>query len=507
MEYWKMASQKINFFMKPIHWYYHDEERKSYTKEQIENNKKQCEDFMEFHIMLCSMLIQQKKYRLLELMLSFTQSEPPTYPLVPSTLSAIIDVFNKINRNSSADPIYYEARYQMPNMYGITEGKIVGAANCYLALLAYRIYVIRWNYGCDTVLNMGILPETLSELSVLKGNLNVFKRWMDWIKDDRELLNVVNFKSFDKEIESKTQIYNVTLLKPDELVSKMQNEISEKMEKLRKIQPFSANKVKSEEDIVTRNIIEAMKPYGDLLKIRFSQDKHYNLNSSVTMPFPNTAFVDNPDVDHVGIADCMSSYVLRNFQHKFASSFFSEHGDADYKVSSEDLFEAIDRLELNEHHYIIAFGIYFDYYIGSIKELKKEAEYNYSYNGIKILSLNCGTEFFSQMAYVMEYKDLPLLTFYKPSDAEQKKLFLDKKNDLYGLWLSLEKISEYPELLEEPIKTELGDKADQYSLFTVIWKPRLSFKSERYPMVRIKVKYRLINEGDYDSVEKVMPFN
>ena len=507
MEYWKMASQKIGLFMKPIHQYIYDEEGKPYSQEQIENNQKQRENFMEFHIMLCAMLIQEKKYRLLELMLSFTQSEPPSYPLVPSNISDIIDAFNKINHNSFVDPFYYESRYQMPNMHGITEGKIVGAANCYLALLAYRIYVIRWNYGYESVLNTGALPDSLSELNTLKENLDVFKRWLGRINSNKELLDIVGFSSFDKVFEEKAQLYEkAILLRPDELTSRMQNEILNKMEQLRTALPLSEEKVDSVEGELTGNIIRAMAPYGDLLGRRFSQDNCYNLNSSVTMPFPNTAFVDNPDVGHAGIAGCMSSYMLHNFQHMFASSFFAEHSLTDYSLSSEDLFQAIDKLNLNKQHYIIAFGLYFDYYIGSIKDLKKETDHKYSYKGVKILSLDCSTDFFSQMVYVMRFEDRPFLDFHKPTAEEQKKLCLEKMNDLYGLWLSLEKISKHPELLEEPIKTKLGDKANQNSLFTAIWGPKLFFKPDNYPMVSIKIKYRLTNEGEYDNVDKVAPF-
>lgn len=507
MEYWKMASQKIGLFMKPIHQYIYDEEGKPYSQEQIEEKQKQRENFMEFHIMLCAMLIQEKKYRLLELMLSFTQSEPPSYPLVPSNISDIIDAFNKINHNSFVDPFYYESRYQMPNMHGITEGKIVGAANCYLALLAYRIYVIRWNYGYESVLNTGALPDSLSELNTLRENIDVFKRWLERINSNKELLDIIGFSSFDKVIEEKAQLYDKTiLLRPDELTSRMQNEILNKMEQLRTSLPLSEEKVDSVEGELTGNIIRAVAPYGDLFGRRFSQDNCYNLNSSVTMPFPNTAFVDNPDVGHAGIAGCMSSYMLHNFQHMFASSFFAEHSLTDYSLSSEDLFQAIDKLNLNKQHYIIAFGLYFDYYIGSIKDLKKETDHKYSYKGIKILSLDCSTEFISQMVYVMRFEDRPSLDFHEPTAEEQQKLCLKKMNDLYGLWLSLEKISKHPELLEEPIKTKLGDKANQYSLFTAIWGPKLFFKSDKYPIVSIKIKYRLTNEGEYDNVDKVMPF-
>lgn len=507
MEYWKMASQKIGLFMQPMLQCFYDENGNSRTRGQIEDSQKQRDDFLEFHIMLCSMLIQQNKYRLLELMLSFTQSEPPSYPLVPSTLSEIIDVFNRMNSNSSVDPFYYASKYQMPNMHGITKGKVVGAANCYLALLAYRIYVIRWNYGPEFVLNTGALPNTLSELRSLWDNLDVFKRSLEGIKDNKELLNVVSFRSFDEEIGDKAKIYNKSiLLNPNQLVAHLQEEILAKMENLRTVLSLSEEKVDSVEDELASNIQKAMEPYGDLLKERFSQNQCYNLNSSVTMPFPNTAFVENPDVGHIGIADCMSSYMLHNFQHMFASAFFQKHSIIDYKLSSEDLFEAIDRLNLNKQHYIIAFGVYLDHYIGALEELKKDADHKYSYKGIEILAFDYSSEFFSQMLYVMRYEDRPFLKFYAPSPEELKKMCLVRKDELYSLWLSLEKLSEHPELLEEPIKTKLGDKANQYSLFTAIWCPKLFFKQENYPMVSIKVKYRLTDEGDYDSVDKVKPF-
>lgn len=508
MEYWKMASQKIWLFMKPIHQFLYDEDGKPYSEEQIEDNKKQRENFMEFHVMLCAMLIQQKKYRLLELMLSFTESEPPSYPLVPSTISEIIAVFNRINRNSYVDPFYYESKYQMPNMHGITEGKIVGAANCYLALLAYRLYVIRWDYGYESVLSTGGLPDNLAELGALKGNLDVFKFWLNRIGDKQELLDVVRFKSFDSVFEEKAALYQRNVLaKPDELATLMQKEIDAKMEQIRITQKLCVEKVESEEDELTENIIRAMAPYRELFGRRFEQDKCYNLNSSVTMPFPNTAFLEKPDVANVGIAGCMSSYVLHNFQHMFASAFWVEYQAPDYSISSENLFEAIDKLKLNPEHYIIAFGIYIDYHIGTIKELKKEDDHKYIYKGIKILVLDCTTEYFSQTLYVMRYDDRPFLDFYKPSLEEQKSKFLENKSERYSLWLSLQKISEHPELLEDPIKKELGDKANQNSLFTAIWGPKVFFKPGEYPVVSIKVKYRLTNEGEYDDVDMIMPFD
>lgn len=506
MEYWKSASEKIRLFMNTTYISPYNQKGEPDTK-QIENKKKQREEFLEFHIMLCSMLLQQKKYELLEQMLSFTQIEPPSYPLVPSTFREILDVFNSVNHNISINPAYYESRYRMPKMHGITEGKIAGAANCYLALLAYRIYAIRWNYGHEFVLNTGALPNTLSELASLGNNLKRFKYWIERIRDDQELLQVVGIRSLDEEIDNKAQLYDrEDFLRPDLLVSNMQYEIHKKMENLKITSPLNDEKVASEKKELTYNIRRAMEGYEDLLKKRFEQEKYLDLNSSISEPFLNTAFSGNSDVNHFNIAGSMSSSMLENFRNLFASAFFLKHSNTDYKLSSDDLFEAIDKLALNKQHYIIAFGIYFDYYVGTVEGLEKESAHKYTYNKIRILSLDCSTEYFSQMLYIMEYEDLPFLDFLEPSEEEKKNLLLEMADESCGLWLSIKKISEHPNLLTEPIKAQLGDKANQYSLFTAIWRPGLFFKGETYPMVSIKVKYRLTDEGNYDSVDKVKPF-
>lgn len=509
MEYWKAAAQKINLFMKEIYVdLINDETGDTYTEEQVQQNKKQRNEFLEFHIMFCAMLLQQKKYELVSQMLSFTQSEPPSYPLVPSTIRDILRIFNELNSTNAFNSFYLEGKYQMPNMHGITEGKIIGAANCYLALLTYRLYVIRWNFGYESILSTPALPGTLAELNSLKNSLETFKRWLVRIDSNKELLKVVLCENLNEAIHGKSEQYNnASIDSPSEIADKMIDEIDKKMETLRIEQPLDYSKVKNEVLELGKNIVMAMKPYGDLLGRRFTQDICYNLNSSVTMPFPNTAFVKNPDIGHSGIADCMSTYMLENYYHLFASSFYAEHPLTDYIISSEHLFEAIDNLKLSPDHYVVSFGFYWDYYLDRVNGFLKESDHKFVYKGVKILSLNCNTELFSQMVYVLRFEDRPFLTFYEPSETEQRERYLSLYIDLYGLWTSLEKIVDHPELLNESVKKQLGDEADKYSLFSSIWAPKLFFKPKPYIMKSIKVKYRLSDEGNYDDVSKVTPFD
>lgn len=508
MEYWKIASQKYGLFMKEITPYSIKEKTgKHYSLEELETNKRIRDEFQEFHIMLCAMLLQSEKYDLVNLMLSFTQSEPPSYPLVPSDLRKIIFWFNRINGYNWNNPFYLESKYQMPYMHGITDGKIAGAANCYLALLVYRLYIIRWTYGYERILATGTLPNSLSELASLKQNIEMLERWLEKIKNNEDLLETVFFTTIEDATDNKVQQGYTGFMDPKSIIRNIVTSIDEAMEKLRRQQPLDDEMVNQEEVKVHENLIRVMQPYRIFMEKRFDQDICYHLNSSVTMPFSNTAFLRNPDIGHAGIAECMVEHMQHHFRHMFASSFFSEHSVEDYIISSDSLFPAIDRLRLNESHIIVSFGIYLDYFLDRITGLKKDSDYEFNYKGTHIISLPCPTEYFSQIMYIIRKDDCPYMKFGEPKESDLNALKLKKFDGKLGLWMSIIQISNNPEVLQEPLKSQLGDSADKHSLFTCIWAPRLYFKPKPYEIISIKVKYRLTDEGSFGSIDDISSFD
>ncbi len=512
MEYWKSASQKLWLWMQPVSTSCFNEKTGNYyTEEEVRLRDKQREVFLEFHIMLCAMLVQQNKYDLLGLMLSYTQSSPPSYPLVPSNIGEVLDVFGKMNRNVYEASFYYEKKYQMPNMHGITGGKVVGAANYYLALLTYRVYVIAWYYNYRQILEPRTLPNTLAELKNLRESLNVFQEMLVQVADNKELLKkIISLENLDAEIDQKSKQFNGAYIRtPNQIVSSLISDIDSKMKRLREEQPLSIDKVTSVMDELREHLERVIRPYEDLLNSRFEQvtATTYNLDSSVMSPFENTAFVEAPDISHIGIADSMSLYMSQTFSHFLASAFYLEHPNVDYKISFDSLLDAIDRLNLNEVHYIISFGINWAYFVDRKDGLTMIGEHTYMYRGVKVLSLNCPTEFFSEMVYVMNYDDRPFMTFEKPSEEMVDRYNLEVQHGEYNLWASVIKIKDNPNIIDEESKTKLGNDKNKYSLFSAIWMPMLSFKpKDSYKMISIKVKYRPIDEGEYDTLDKIKPF-
>ena len=122
-----------------------------YTKEEIQENIWQRENFLEFHIMLCAMLVQQNKYDLVNLMLSFSNSFPPSYPLVPSNIGEIITIFNKINGFNRDTPL--DGIYTISQKGKITVGRTDYLSICNTMHIGHFVFafIIQWSISIESI--------------------------------------------------------------------------------------------------------------------------------------------------------------------------------------------------------------------------------------------------------------------------------------------------------------------------------------------------------------------
>lgn len=506
MAYWKSASQRFEFFMQEISTFEVDVNTgTNYTDRQVEERKNQREKFLEFHIMLCAMLLQEGKYGLLEQMLFYTQSQPASYPLVPSQLSTILEVFEYLNEDRLWDVTYFEARYPMPNMHGITGGRILGAANCYMALLVYRLYVLDYPFGKDFVFRAIGLPESQAELARYKRDLDILNFWLEKIKDNKEALATIRLYNIEDVFDDGDEAAGERSGTPKKIMEDIQKSIDEKLRDLKQHQPNDPDKVDALEKEVSRRLSIAMAPLDGIIGKRFDRDISYNLDASISQLYPNSAFQANPDIGHVGTEDCMFDGLWHSFSHLFASSFFQERQQPDYVVDSGQLFNALGRLGVGEKHFAVAFGIYIDYFMSKVENLMKVNDRLYNYNGMRIILFDCPTPFFSKRVYIMRYEDRPYMEFIEPSAEQKVKMELKKLND-YGLWMSVQKVERHEDQLSERNLKELGEENNIYSMFHALWAPKLYFK-EKYDSICLKVNYRMTDEGTADAVDKIKPFD
>lgn len=177
MDYWEQASQKYDLYMDNVSTYtINPLTNTNFTEEEAKQHNEERKRFLEFHVMFCAMLLQQGKYSLLKRILSFTQSQPPVYPLVPSTLTECFEMLSYLNGIYTNYPFLLDRRYPMPQLKGITGGKILGAANTYIALLTYRLYDLSYYpFGVGYVFSIPSAPHKSQDIHTERENIEILK--------------------------------------------------------------------------------------------------------------------------------------------------------------------------------------------------------------------------------------------------------------------------------------------------------------------------------------------
>lgn len=144
--YWSSASQYFNYSLSRITPEYDENEitnQLEITKVEVERNR-----FLEFNYALGGLLYYKNEYNTLKYILSFSQSQPPSYPLLPKTMDEIFYWFDHFSNEykSRAEPIEYKYFFPEIDNLGISRN-VVHNICLYISLLFYTT-VYSTNYIC-----------------------------------------------------------------------------------------------------------------------------------------------------------------------------------------------------------------------------------------------------------------------------------------------------------------------------------------------------------------------
>lgn len=156
--------------------------------------------FREFHIMVCTLLLYKERYKALIHAMTFTNTFPPQYPLIPSTFA---DIFQTYNELSVKNQKMYLAKYSMDEVFigAGEEHKTEGLLVDYLALLLVRLYTID-DYNV-THSNPSEMPEAghiIEENDYRTTLIDNLEKHLNRLSDSRiescQLDSIVKIKAF-----------------------------------------------------------------------------------------------------------------------------------------------------------------------------------------------------------------------------------------------------------------------------------------------------------------------
>lgn len=141
-EYWTYAHQFISLYLTPVDKVsdYQSDKLTVVNKEEVKKREAQIDGFKEFHLALCGMLLYYKKHELINRITKFSQSEPYSFPLIPSSFQEIVLWFSKLNLDRWERPFHIEQSYWLREERGVNAGDVMlGSINRFLTLLLYRL--------------------------------------------------------------------------------------------------------------------------------------------------------------------------------------------------------------------------------------------------------------------------------------------------------------------------------------------------------------------------------
>lgn len=507
MDYWEQASQKYDLNTSNVSEYSINPQTNTYyTEEEIKQHNEERKRFLEFHVMFCAMLLQQGKYLLLKRILSFTQSLPPAYPLIPSTLAECFEMFSYLNRIYTNYPFLLDRRYPMPQLKGIISGKILGAANTYIALLTYRLYALPYYpFGVGYVFSLPATPQNSMDIHKEKDNIDALKFCIRKIESKKEYLSCIDIVHITEVISNINRNYHEKVKCLDCYIDDYINRLDEKDKDLRVNQLYDDKIVEKLEKEICDEISSELDKYQLFYNNQKADNtKVYRINASVCQLYPNQAFVDKPSVSYVDIDTNISDGVKYKFSHFFATTFL-ERATQQLNIASQDLFEAFDKLKLNNDFIIISFGIYWDYHIGRIDNFVKKNNREYSYGNIHIYNYKSGSKYLSDYIFILKENDLPYMEFIKPSKERIEKYHLSEIGNKQKIWLGLQKIAENKSLLAENELQNIDGDPNELSLFSCIVLANIHWKLNG-KMMCIKNMHFGRDNGNNEKVDDIKPF-
>lgn len=337
-QYWNIANQYCTFKLE-------------YSDKTAAKN-----DFLEFHIMVCVLLLYKKNYRLLQHVFNFTNTLPAKYPLIPSTFSQIFHVYEDLSEKNKR---MYLLKYHMSSIFkgAGEENKIEGLLVNYLAMLMIRLYDVNdYNITYSHPLAIPATGSTVEENDYKIELINILIERITRITDNQ-------IKACGLCTENNQQDA-VLLLK------QYRNQCLQKIYKLQQNSEISKDKQK----FIKESLIKAVTDYKPRLPQSSSQevkenDKEFIASQSVELD--KRQIFNSYSVISSNLGETLINALNSQVEQFYCYQFLLNSAIKTYTIPYRDISKAMKRLSISSEFVLLAMGIpsyFFDEIEGFTRE-------------------------------------------------------------------------------------------------------------------------------------------
>lgn len=433
--YWSSASQYFNYSLSGVRPEYNAEG--VINQDEIDKVEKERKRFLELNYALGGLLFYQNEYSSLKYILSFSQSQPPSYPLLPQTMDEIFGWFEHFSNefNSIDEPV--EHKYYFPEIDNLgISGNITHNICLYISLLFVRQFTQQTIYVFQDFKNFHRIESI--ELQVLysyNDRLQYFKNCIEKIVTNAELLNTLNFKIDSKEVL--------------DTFDKLEKKIKGQIDETKLNASLSEDKIRIFEEKTKEIITNTFDEYNNIEnKIDFGNIEKSNISSIIgeIIVSSKSSFTDN-DIPNMNFDTVYSRHIANKKIKYFLPNAFLIAKTDRFLIEQKQLIEGLDRILKNlENKIIISIRPSYD-----SEQLISKSKYNDIV--IKIPSTN---NHLNNTFFILNKEHLPKFESKELSKKEIEKFKLKLLDDKYKLYTNVIDINlaENTELKEEYITSD-----------------------------------------------------
>jgi len=469
--HWQTAHQFYTYNLQYIHENYDNSTGTFQVSNQEEVNKRiaEREKFIEFHYALGGLLTYKKRYNCIKRTFNHTNSQPPKYELLPESMYEIFNFYIKVRDPYDREYTWISHQYSFPGQSGLHADSVVKKwIFSYMAILFLRQYTIVPYLITMKPLDYPAIPKTQGEIKGWIDGLDFFKRLVSEHLENKELLEGLNLDFITKEwCKKNDKIY------PLEFIDEFKSTLQEAYDNNALTLPISEVKILQFKKSTTNRIegvIDEISVISNSKAIEGESDKWY-VNGQ-RMLQSKDAFSDNPEVHHLEFDSFLASVLSRRIVEGLASTFLYKRTKS-YLFKYTDFFNAIDKFELTDNHFIVAFGVNIENFINQHKVAGLSTE---KYKETNIYSF-IGSQLVNNSMFILRKSDLPFISTKPISDEIIEKYSLKKISDKINLFSSIIDLNDTSEeIYNENKEGKEDDEIKKSVLMSIIISVELLWK-------------------------------
>ena len=486
--YWENASQYCNYRLSNLSPNYDYQENKITNEEEIEKRNKERKRFIEFNYAFGGLLLYRQQHKSIKYMLEFTQSQPPSYVMLPESMTPIFEWFEHFRNEFKSMPL--DVRYSFPELDHLGNvGQIRYWICSFVALLFVRQYSLVPHLTTQNFTAPPNLPDSVVELNNWLDSVSYFERRLDYVKSNQQLLSTLGYSEIVEQKSSEFDLF----------IEKLRESIRGKISQQNLNASLSRKKIQSFYESTNSIVEAAFDEYNAVFiketKNSFGDELVLAVKGGRTL-MPKSAFTDH-DIPIHGYHSIFAEQIASDNIKRLVPNSFATATTRRYLLNKDNIIRALSTIVDNTQNVAII-GVNVEY---ELEEILSKSSFSSA-----IIHIPSTEYHFQDKLYVLRRSDLPVIEHKELGKDEIEKQKLKKLNDRLNLYASVVDINE-PEDRALQDEWNLNREPDSENLkvqISIAFLTAIYWKNDR-EVIQIDIASKYEEQGIQNNLNEVEP--